>query len=204
MAEMNVSGVEYREVVGIPGYRVGSDGSLWTCRQTSRGMTDSWKQLKCSIWSGGYVMATLRQDKRMIRKLLHHIVLEAFCGPCPQGMQGCHRNDNRLDNQLGNLRWDTPASNFRDRDRNGGTARGERSGKSKVCDEDVLQMRSLAATGVPLRAIAQQFPVNETTVGFIVSGQTWAHVGGPLTIPSGRKRPRTPAGTFAVEVVKCG
>jgi hypothetical protein len=46
---------------------------------------------------------------------VHHLVLEAFIGPRPPGMVGCHNNDIPDDNRVENLRWDTPAANVLDR-----------------------------------------------------------------------------------------
>ena len=42
---------------------------------------------------------------------IHRLVLVAFVGPCPEGMIGCHNDDNKLNNHLSNLRWDTVQSN---------------------------------------------------------------------------------------------
>ncbi|SKU62264.1 NUMOD4 motif [Mycobacteroides abscessus subsp. massiliense] len=50
---------------------------------------------------------------------IHRLVLEAFIGPRPEGMFGCHANDVPSDNRLVNLRWDTPSGNSRDKVRNG-------------------------------------------------------------------------------------
>ena len=50
---------------------------------------------------------------------VHRLVLEAFVGPCPMGMEGCHGNDIPDDNRLENLRWDTRSGNALDRVRNG-------------------------------------------------------------------------------------
>jgi hypothetical protein len=46
---------------------------------------------------------------------VHRIVLEAFVGPRPDGMEACHNNGNACDNRLTNLRWDTKLSNAADR-----------------------------------------------------------------------------------------
>lgn len=50
-----------------------------------------------------------------VERLVHRLVLEAFVGPCPPGMETCHGNGNRLDNRLNNLRWDTSSNNERDK-----------------------------------------------------------------------------------------
>jgi hypothetical protein len=51
--------------------------------------------------------------------MVHHLMLEAFIGPRPPGMVGCHTNDVGDDNRLENLRWDTPSANRLDSVRNG-------------------------------------------------------------------------------------
>lgn len=47
--------------------------------------------------------------------LVHRLVLEAFVGPCPEGMEACHNNGDRSDNRLENLRWDTHENNTSER-----------------------------------------------------------------------------------------
>lgn len=50
--------------------------------------------------------------------LVHHLVLEAFVGPRPEGAHACHRDDNPSDNRLENLYWGTPEDNMADKVRN--------------------------------------------------------------------------------------
>lgn len=45
---------------------------------------------------------------------LHRLVLEAFAGPFPAGMEGCHSDGNPLNNAASNLRWDTRSANQKD------------------------------------------------------------------------------------------
>lgn len=52
------------------------------------------------------------------RSLVHRLVLEAFVGPRPAGMQGLHNDDDKLNNHVANLRWGTQADNARDAVRN--------------------------------------------------------------------------------------
>jgi hypothetical protein len=60
------------------------------------------------------VMADRRRD-RLTSARVHRLVLEAFVGPCPEGMVGCHNDGDPLNNRLDNLRWDTPSNNERDK-----------------------------------------------------------------------------------------
>lgn len=51
---------------------------------------------------------------RLPSAYVHRLVLEAFVGPCPAGMQCLHGNDDPSDNRLVNLRWGTPVENAQD------------------------------------------------------------------------------------------
>lgn len=50
---------------------------------------------------------------------VHRLVLLAFVGPCPPGMEACHNNGDRFDNRLSNLRWDTRSANNLDKNAHG-------------------------------------------------------------------------------------
>jgi len=62
---------------------------------------------------GGYVQVCLRTLGVAKWHLIHKLVLEAFVGPRPDGMEACHSPDSKGDNNsLGNLRWDTKVANL--------------------------------------------------------------------------------------------
>ena len=65
--------------------------------------------------SSDRISVTLRPARGAPRKhLVHRLVLLAFKGPCPRGLEGCHNDGNASNNRLLNLRWDTRQSNVRD------------------------------------------------------------------------------------------
>lgn len=68
-----------------------------------------------TVARGGYIKFNILGIPRGV----HCLVLEAFVGTCPEGMEGCHNNGNPADNRLVNLRWGTRASNARDVVRHG-------------------------------------------------------------------------------------
>jgi hypothetical protein len=91
--------VEYRDVPGFPGYRVGSDGSVWVIARrriddTPRG---AWHRLKAYTAANGYLGVNLwRGPKTKSQCRVHRLVLLAFVGPKPPGAWALHRDDNRL------------------------------------------------------------------------------------------------------------
>lgn len=68
----------------------------------------------------GVRFAVLCNGPDQVQRSVHRLVLEAFVGPCPEGMEGCHWDDDNDNNHLSNLRWDTHQANEQDKVRNGG------------------------------------------------------------------------------------
>lgn len=69
--------------------------------------------------SNGRIQVTLRKNGKAYHRRVHILVLEAFVGPPPPGMVGCHWDDDRSNNRLPNLRWATRTDNNDDCVRNG-------------------------------------------------------------------------------------
>jgi hypothetical protein len=93
------------------GYEVSSYGRV----RGKRGILTGWADTK-----GYRVFAFGRRGFAGVRhRRLHRLVLEAFVGPCPPGLQACHADDVKANNVLSNLRWDTASGNGLDQVRNG-------------------------------------------------------------------------------------
>ena len=54
-----------------------------------------------------------------VDRSVHHLVLEAFIGPCPPGLMARHADDDPTNNNLRNLSWGTRSYNSYDAIRNG-------------------------------------------------------------------------------------
>lgn len=112
---------EYLPIPEFPGYRVGDNGevqSAWVRKSnggrngTRTEIGSTWKPIVPRTHSKGYLLVSMRDLSGSRRlKYVHHIVLELFRGPRPAGAFGCHRDDNPKNNDLHNLRWDTPLAN---------------------------------------------------------------------------------------------
>lgn len=50
---------------------------------------------------------------------IHRLVMAAFIGPCPKGLEVCHNDGNASNNHLANLRYDTRSENIKDQLRHG-------------------------------------------------------------------------------------
>jgi hypothetical protein len=166
-------------VPGWPAYFVTDDGrvlSRWICG-TSKGAVLSVgpvRQLVPYPIKGGYLQVALRDGHGGGRRVgIHELVLEAFVGPKRKGDQARHLNGVPADNRLVNLCWGTARANAEDRERHGNTARGERSGKSRLIDS---QVRAIRADRRSVRRVAAEYGVDPGTVQAIRSGRTWKHL----------------------------
>jgi hypothetical protein len=167
--------VVYRDIPGLPGYRAGSDGTIWSewTRGPKSRRTGVWKLLKGTRDRHGHLRYNLRGGMRSG----HQLVLEAFVGPCPPGMECCHGNDIPDDNRIENLRWGTPKSNGEDRVRNDRQVRGEKHGCAKLTEDEVREILALRGK-LSQKEIAKRFGVSDTHVYDILNGRSWNHVTG--------------------------
>jgi hypothetical protein len=167
--------VQYRETVGFPNYRVGTDGSVWGRCNTRGRPTASWHLLKPRLsgpaWSRYFAVALPGRVQRKV----HRLVLEAFVGPCPPGMECRHLNGVRTDNRLVNLAWGTKQENAADVRRHGHFAFGSRHVNSKLVEQDIPEILRLLAAGESLQKVAARFGVCPSTVWLIARGRRWKH-----------------------------
>lgn len=98
---------------------------------------------------------------------VQRLVLHAFVGPCPKGMQACHNDGNGFNNAVGNLRWDTPSNNQLDRRKHGTHRCGERSPWAKLSDAQRREIVALLRGGRSKRSVAKQFGVAHATIRHI-------------------------------------
>jgi hypothetical protein len=167
----------WADVPGYEGeYQVSSLGrvrSLLRRRWNGRGWRNVPGRL-LGLKPGRYPAVSLcrtREDQRTVN--VHTLVLTAFVGPPPPGMECCHEDGDKWNCRLSNLRWDTPTGNHRDRVRHGVSNRGERSGSAKLTREQVTVIRAQSAAGVPRRELATAFGVSPSLVSMIATGKRW-------------------------------
>lgn len=157
--------VQYRDIPGFHGYRVGDDGTVWSCRT---GAWKEWRQLKACVGHAGRLFVSLFRNGKIARRAIHRLVLEAFVGSCPPGMECCHWDGDPTNNTLGNLRWDTHVNNCADKKRHGTQTRGKYHPNGKLEDSEVLEIYRRWQAGESQSVLASEFSVTQTTVSSIV------------------------------------
>lgn len=175
--ETETKDVEYRDVPGFPGYRVGSDGTVWSCRNRGGrgGIGKTWRELKHRAGPHGYRQISFLRDGKHVTQYIHRVVLLAFVGMPPEGMQARHYNGVNNDNRIENLSWSTPKENHSDKVQHGTHNRGERHNCVRLSNSDVLSVRSMREAGMKLIVISRRFGISTQHVSRICRGERWSH-----------------------------
>lgn len=161
---------EWRDVVGYEGrYQVSSLGRVWSALSN--------KYLKLVLGNHGYLVVGLHKNRKQTTACVHILVLEAFVGPCPPGMEACHGLEGSLVNTVVNLSWGTHSkNNGEDKVRDGKHNRGERKGGVKLTSNQVKEIRQRYVPGVvTLRQLADEYGVSFNQIRRIVKRFEWVY-----------------------------
>ncbi|AYF27535.1 hypothetical protein CSH63_08845 [Micromonospora tulbaghiae] len=160
----------WKPVTGYEGlYEVSNQGRVRSLRFGAF-KRKSPKVLAGSSHPDGYRVVRLYRDSSGKTVLIHRLVIEAFLGKIPAGMQVCHQNGIPSDNCLDNLRVDTPSGNQRDRATHGTTGR-------TMTELDVKQCKIFLDAGtVSTKELAEGYGVSPSMIRQIATGKTWKQV----------------------------
>lgn len=171
---------EWRDVPDWPEYQVSNLGRVKRVLPSQNGRAVVGGIRQPITLSSGYLAVTLSTKGRGRRLVpIHRLVALAFLGNPPvREMEVNHIDANRGNPRLDNLEWVTRSDNHRHAYRVGyANAKGQANGYSKLTDEAVINIRSLARpdrTNFPDLAIL--FNVSAATIYDVVSGRTWRHL----------------------------
>ena len=119
--------------------------------------------------TNGYYHVNLMINGRQYASHLHRLVLTAFVGDPPAGMECCHNDGDRSNNNLSNLRWDSHKANCLDR-----SLKNKKG--HKLSANQVVKIKQLEGTAKQAD-IAKQFGVTQCIISAIYRGAIWSHIG---------------------------
>lgn len=167
--------IEWRDIPGYEGlYQVSNTGLI-------KGMVSSRGHASGRITQGAgrrYAQVFLTRNSQGQHHYVQRLVMLAFVGERPEGMQVNHINGNGFDNRLENLEYVTPSQNVRHRFDVLGqkNPRGEEVRSSKLTEEKVREIRRLYAQGKPTNELAPMYGVDISNIRLIVRRKAWTHV----------------------------
>lgn len=152
------------ELSEYPGYYVSSEGVVYS------GLTP----LKPRPNNKGYMRVQIAGKDRYI----HRLVVSAFKGGIPEGLQVRHLDGDPSNNRLNNLRVGTQSDNELDKRRHGKDPRGSRHGQATLTEADVIEIRQLWDLGLSAKAIKQRLglTMSESSVHGVATSISWKHV----------------------------
>lgn len=169
---------EWRPVVGREKfYSVSSGGRIRSEYDTIRHPA---RILEGYIDKAGYVRLGLHKPiPRTV--FLHHVIMDAFVGARPNGMEVNHKNGVKADNRPSNLEYVTPGDNQRHAYRTGlrkepASTVGFDSPNTKLSDIQMRAICLLREAGMLCKEIAQVFDCNESHISGITLGRHRIHV----------------------------
>lgn len=107
---------------------------------------------------------------RAVSRKAHRVSYALHIGPIPEGLQVCHKCDNPSCVNPDHLFLGTAQDNMTDAKNKKRIACGERSGVSRLTDDDVRFIRTSALSE---RKVAALLGVHRGTVNAVRSGRTW-------------------------------
>jgi len=129
---------------------------------------------------GGYWFVTFWRDNHKKNVQVQSVVLEAFIGPRPEGAQHrCHADDDKANNRLSNLRWDTAKANHADAVRNDRippARSGVRHWNARLNEDDVRCIRAEPAFPGVNQMLASAFDVPWQHIWQVRARRCWKHV----------------------------
>jgi hypothetical protein len=168
--------------LSFPEYRVGRDGSVWSLhgrgpKRPNRNR-HTWHKLRQYPNQHGHLWVLLYNKTGKKKFQVHRLVLLAFVGPCPEGMEACHSPDAcPTNNWIDNLRWDTHQKNQQDMANHGNSLRGIKNPASKLKNpsKDVPAIHQLRTSGKTLAEIAGIYGMTVQGIWAILHGKTYKY-----------------------------
>ena len=120
-----------------------------------------------------HLSVTLSKRGRKHRAYVHRLVLLAFVGHPPAGMEARHYPDrDPTNNSLSNLSWAWRGTNVRDRAEHETDNAGARHGVAKLTWN---QVRAIRASSLSRKKIAEIYGVSPRAIDMILNNERWKH-----------------------------
>ena len=104
------------------------------------------------------------------RWLVYPFFLEDM-GERPEG-HVLSRKDDKGNYEPGNVTWKLRADNTKEMQH----ARGTKTARAKLTDEQVLEIRDLREKGYGIRQLGRMYGVHHKTISDIIKRQSWTHI----------------------------
>jgi len=130
-----------------------------------------------NVSPNGYVYVSLSNRGAQHNFTVHRVVLTAFVGRRPSGMECRHFDGDKTNNRLSNLRWGKSADNYQDKVRHGTASISQRNLQRTLTPAQVVKVRSMLSGSLSHSKIGARFGVTKSAISKIARGVNWANAG---------------------------
>lgn len=131
------------------------------------------KVVKPFLSTVGYPAVNLTYKGYRKQFHVHKLVLEAFNGKAPEGMEGCHNNGVKTDFYLTNLRWDTRKNNHADKKLHGTHQEGEKNPSAKLTTKQAIIIKY---SKISIKKLSEEFNLSRGCIEKVRYGTSWKHI----------------------------
>lgn len=171
----------WKEIPGFPDYEVSNLGQVRSYkRKNYPGYI-----LRPAKPRKGYRNLGLMKNRDKYQVKVSYLVLLAFLGPRPPGLEVCHNNGDPHDDRLDNLRYDTHLANMQDAILHGSSSR--MGSDRRLASDQVRAIRArYASRHQTTTELAEKYQVSTSVISHVLTGQG-AYKGGPGSIKDIRR-----------------
>lgn len=147
-------------------YLICSDGSIFSLRShkwLGGGMGTNGRPFVILVFGAG--------ETRLLYR--HKLVAETFLGPVPDGLEVSHLDNDVMNNDINNLKYETHSENLARRKANGTMDDGFNNSRAVLKPGDPEKIRELREEGLSHQKIARRFNVSRTTISRVLNGQRY-------------------------------
>lgn len=168
----------WKDIKGYEGkYQVSNLGEV---RSLKFNKSQKCKKLKPKFAGAGYRSVALLMNGKSKYCYIHRLVALHFIDNPLFKKEVNHKDGDRSNNILSNLEWCTHSENgihsFRILNRIPSDVSGFKNPKSKLTEEQVVEIRKQYANGKSYRSLSILFKVSKCTISSIILRQTWVHI----------------------------
>lgn len=169
---------------GFPGYYVSDEGKVFSSYKRVGGknkvgvfvLSDEMHELIPKKSTGGYLEVGLRNGGKRKWFRVHRLVASAFIEKVAGKNIVCHNDNDKTNNHVENLRWDTNKGNTADMFKAGTMVMGSKHSKAKLNEDSVLNIKRLLSKGISCKPISEMYGVTFQNIRSIKLGITWKQV----------------------------
>lgn len=142
-------------------------GAVFCCRNQGYSMPIAPRPVTY-VNRAGYVVGRIKVDGAALWYRAHRVIWMSVNGEIPIGMEIDHKNHDRSDNRIENLRLVTPSEQMQNCNN-----KGSKNSRATLTDEQVACIRKDRSSGVRLKALAARYGTSIGTISMAARGVTY-------------------------------